>query len=117
MLEPTAADLKQRVRFDRRATTSDGYGNTVGSWAEVTTRAAKLTPTRGREEIIADRLQGTAAYDCWVRKDSVTDGITTDDRVVDVRNTSRTFNIVFKGDMTGNGQWLLFQLTLGDADG
>jgi hypothetical protein len=37
--------------------------------------------------------------------------------MVDARDTSRTFNIGFIGDMDGDRTWLLIQAVSGGADG
>jgi head-tail adaptor len=119
---PTARDLRDRVRFERRAATSDGLGNTQGAWATlIESRLASLKPrTVGRgdsEAVLGQRLQGTAIFDLWVRYDSETAGVTTDDRVVDARDPTRTFAIRFTQDMDRRRQWLLMQVELGVADG
>lgn len=110
--------LRDRMRFERRAQTSDGYGNTEGDWQTlITARSVDLKPTRGGEAVIGERLQGHAAFDMWLRSDSATRQLTTDDRVVDIRDATRVFNIAFIDDMTGRKAWLLMQLTRGKADG
>lgn len=113
-----AGDLRDRIRFERLAPIEDGHGNVVDGWASVgTIRSAKLTPTRGGEQVQADRLTGDASFDLWVRSDSLTRSITTAHRVVNVR-TEATYGIRFgPHDMDGRGQWLLFQIQSGTADG
>jgi len=114
----TPAELTERVRFDRRTDADDGYGNTKGAWATfIESRRAKLHPTRGGEQVIAARLQGVSAWDCWVRFDPQTRRLTTDDRVVDARDETKTFAIRFVGDLAGDKTWLFLQLEAGVADG
>jgi head-tail adaptor len=106
------------VYFERRVEVDDGYGNPVGSWTPLNiTRAASLLPTRGNEVIQSERLTGRVQWDCWVRSDSGTRSLQTGDRMVDARDTSRTFNVGFIGDMDGDRTWLLIQATSGVADG
>ena len=115
-----AGNLRDRVRFERRTTTDDGYGNQEGAWGDLTppvVRACELKPTRGGESIQAGRLAGTALWDCWVRKDSGTNRVKVGDRAVDVRDESRTFNVRFIGDMDGKNAWLLIQMESGVAEG
>lgn len=114
-----AGDLRQKVSFQRRPTTDDGYGNVDGDWADLDIeRWASLTPTKGGESVQAGRLAGAASWDLWVRNDSGTRTVATGDRVVDERDPTRTFNIVFgPADMAGDGKWLLLQLQSGVADG
>lgn len=118
-MKPTGAgDLRDLVRFERRVPAADGYGNDQDGWATLVERcAAHLEPTRGGEQVIADRLQGQASFDLWVRSDAVTRQLTPDDRAVDLRDPSRVFAIAFVQDMDRKGRWLLLQLTLGGADG
>lgn len=113
-----AGDLRQRVYFERRLDGEDDYGNPVQNWSPLgIRRAASLLPTRGGETVQADRLSGRVQWDCWVRSDSGTRSLQTGDRMVDQRDTSRTFNIGFIGDMDGTRTWLLIQAVSGGADG
>lgn len=113
-----AGDLRHRVYFERRAEGSDDYGNPVEDWAPLgIVRSASLLPTRGSETVQSDRLSGRVQWDCWVRSDSGTRSLQTGDRMIDARDTSRTFNIGFIGDMDGDRTWLLIQATSGVADG
>jgi hypothetical protein len=124
MAQPiTPGELIDRVRFERRAVVADdGYGNTEGDFETlIAGRAARLTPTLmagdAAEVVIAARQQGRQLWDLWVRSDSATRGVKTDDRVVDARDATRTFNVKSVGDMTGDRRWLLVQLESGTADG
>lgn len=113
-----AGDLRQRVYFERRKDGEDDYGNSVEGWESLNiSRAASLLPTRGSETVQSDRLSGRVQWDCWVRSDSGTRSLQTGDRMVDARDTSRTFNIGFIGDMDGDRTWLLIQAVSGGADG
>jgi hypothetical protein len=117
-----AGRARALVRFERKAALpqGDGAGNYEGDWQPlIAARRVELTPTRprpgGGETVIAARAQGLAAFDLWVRLDAAVAGVTTDDRVVDVTDPARAFNIRFIGDMDGKRQWLLMQLELGGA--
>lgn len=115
---PSAGKLRDRIVFERRVTREDGYGNAEGDFAPLfSSRAAALNPrpTGGAEAVIDARLQGKAIWDCWVRYDSETATVTTDDRVVDQRNPNRVFNVAFAEDMDGHRRWLLLQLVAGTA--
>jgi hypothetical protein len=123
MLEPKgAAELTERVRFERRVTLDDGMGNQRGDWAIlVPSRRGKLRPivrTRGSEELIGERLQGVRTHELWVRRDSLTVQVTEDDHVVDARDPERVFAITaVVGDVTGRRRWQLFLVEQGVADG
>lgn len=113
-----ASKLRDRVKFQRRVLTADGFGNREGDWADLEIeRACELIPTRGGETIQAARLTGSTLWDCWVRRDRDTITITTGDRAVDVRDPSRVFNVRFNEDMDGRNAWRLIQLESGVADG
>lgn len=114
-----AGELRQKVRFERRVNTPDGYGNTKAGWEDLALdRSCSLTPTRGGESVQAGRAAGSASWDMWLRNDRALRGVTTADRVVDARDGSRSFNIVFGPvDMDGDGRWLFCQLVSGGADG
>jgi head-tail adaptor len=115
-----AGELRQVVSFERRATTPDGYGNTEGAWVNlIDRRAAKLDPTRGGEQVIAQRLQAQSSWDLWVRFDSSTSGVTPGDRCFSHDDPFQVFNIDFAQDMNDPRprHWILMQLTLGKADG
>lgn len=112
------AELTEAVRFERRRDVDDGYGNTKGDWQTlIEKRRAKLHPTRGGEAVQAARLQGVQSWDCWVRFDSETRQLTSDDRAVDLADARRTFAIRFVGDLEGTRTWLFVQLEAGVADG
>lgn len=112
-----AGDLRHRVKFQRRQATTDTHGNAVDGWGDLEIRrACALTPTRGGEDVQAGRIAGKASWDCWVRSDSGTRGLSVGDRAVNTR-TGETFNIGFVGDMDGDGAWLLIQMTSGGVDG
>jgi head-tail adaptor len=119
---PKARDLRDRVMFQRRVDTPSPLGGTTGAWYTlISSRSAKLIPFRprrkGGDEVQGARLQGTAPYDLWVRWDSQTSQVTSDDRVVDLRNPERVFKIGFVEDMDRRNLWLVFQLELGVANG
>lgn len=109
--------LNARLKFQRRATTSDGYGNEEGAFADLgVERYGELRPTRGGEDVQASRLTGKALFDFWVSSDAGTRGVSPGDRAVDIR-TGRTFNVRFNEDMDGLNHWRLIQLESGVADG
>lgn len=113
-----AGDLRQRVRFERRQTKLDDYGSSVDAWVDLgCERSCSLQPARGGEDVQAGRISGRATWDCWVRSDSGTRTIRTGDRAVDANDLTRTFNVVFVGDMDERRQWLLIQMTSGGPNG
>lgn len=119
MAHPSARDLRQRVRIERRGSTPTARGGSAGWETLIESRAAKLTPRPigGSETVLAGRLQGTAVFDCWLRLDSETTAIRAGDRLVDARDETRVFNIRSALDLDGRRQWLLLQCELGVAHG
>ena len=79
-----AGPRRKRVAFERRAETDDGAGNKVGAWTPLNIeRWAQVKPLGGTEEAFAGGLRATAARQIWVRSDSQTRTLTTDDRVIE----------------------------------
>lgn len=115
-----AGPLRDKVKFQRRSTVIDDYGNEESTWADLSPaveRSCSLSPTRGGETVIAGRLSGTALWDCWVRDDTGTRSVKVGDRAVDMRDASRVWNVRFNEDMTGKRAWRLIQLESGVAAG
>lgn len=85
--------LRERIAFDKRAVaTDDGYGNTIGGWAEQFQRAAELKYMRGSEPVIAARLTGVQPSIFHVWYDSKTATVDENWRIRDAR-TGKLFNI------------------------
>lgn len=81
-----AGELRERVAFDKRAAASDGYGNEEGDFAEQFTRAARIQPKLGGEQVLASRLVGVQPFIIRVRYDSMTATVTEAWRIRDARN-------------------------------
>lgn len=118
MKAPGPGELRDRVRFERRAEQPDGYGNTEADWAEIlpgkSERYVRLLPTRGGEQVIAGRLQGVRAFDLSVSADSLTRQVGPGDRVVNVR-TGEALNVRWAADLDGRNTWMLMQVEAGVA--
>jgi hypothetical protein len=118
---PGAGGLRQRVWFERKQQLDpegpgDGAGNFQGDWKPIcSARPASLLPTRGGEQIIAGRLQGTAVFDLWVRFDAETAAVQPGDRAVDAENDKRQFAVRWAQDIDGRRRWILMQVELGVA--
>jgi len=109
--------LNARIKFQRRSTVIDAFGNEEGGWVDLgVERFGELKPTRGGEDVQASRLTGKAMFDFWVRSDAGTRNVGTGDLAVDVR-TGRAFNVRFNEDMTGQNGWRLMALESGVAGG
>ena len=122
MAYPLAKDMRDRVSFQRRATTTTPLGGSEGAWSTlIASRLVKLVPIKpyrkDAEAVMAGRLQAVKLYELFVRSDSVTSTVTCDDRAIDGRDPTRIYKIRFIEDMDRRGVWLMMQLELGAADG
>jgi hypothetical protein len=82
----TAADLRERFRFERRAV--DGNGDRLGAWgADAFERSAAPKWLNGGEGVLQQRLAGTQPVILTVRYDSKTRAVDGTWRAVDVRNS------------------------------
>jgi SPP1 family predicted phage head-tail adaptor len=81
-----AGNLEQKVRFERRSTSDDGYGNVeTNAWVEVVTRSAAFKAMPGRERLEAGRLESTVDGILTVRRCSTTETVLASDRIVFLR--------------------------------
>lgn len=88
-----AGQLRERFAFDaRQVVGDDGYGNTLGGWAQVFSCAASVVPLRRGEAVQASRLSGVQPYVLTVRRSSASLQVTTAWRARDVR-TGKVYNI------------------------
>jgi SPP1 family predicted phage head-tail adaptor len=115
-----AGQLRERVTFYARgpvgtAAVSDGYGNSEGAWVEQFTIAAAITPLQGREEIQAQRLQGTQPVTITVRSCADTRAVTPDWRAENAR-TGALYNVRAVAPAETR-DWIEFMCEAGVADG
>jgi SPP1 family predicted phage head-tail adaptor len=113
----TSGALRDRITFRRHGVNGDGYGNEVsGPWEDQFTVTANIAPAHGREEVLAQRLQGVRPVEITVRWLSQTRLIRSDWRLIDARNPENTYNIHDPGrDPDGKRLWLILTCTLGVA--
>lgn len=112
---PQAGELRERVRFESRGGTSDGYGNDVPGAFEVRfTRAAAFLMKPGSEAVQAARLQGVQPVTMIVRFDSETSAITPEWRAVDVRS-GVVYAIQAAADMDRRRAWITLVCMAGEV--
>lgn len=111
----TAGRLNSRVRIERRAATSDIYGNTQGAWQSlIAGEPAEIRPIRaaspGVEIVDAASIVAAGLVEILVRYSSRTLQIRVSDRLVNTR-TGEAFNIraIENPDMRGKYLRLLCQ--------
>lgn len=113
---PQSGDLRERVRFEKRGGTDDGFGNTVpGPWEEQFTRSAQFIMKPGSEAVLAARLQGQQPLTMIVRFDGSTRAITPDWRAVDGR-TGAVYAIKAAEDMDRRRAWITLVCVAGEAE-
>jgi len=100
-----AGDLRERIRFDKRADQEDGYGNTKDAWEAQFTRSAMFLMKPGSESVLSERLQGRQPVTMIVRFDTLTALIKSDWRAVDTR-TGIVYAIRAAEDMDRKRQWI-----------
>lgn len=82
-----AGDLRERVAFEYRAYSTDGYGNEqAAAWTEAFNVAAQIKPARGAESIQAARLAGKQPVVITVRVSTNTKMVRVEWRARDVRS-------------------------------
>ena len=85
--------LHERLRFYKREDQADdGLGNTLSDWVEQFDQRAGRKWLRGREEVLASRLQGTQPVIFTVRKSAQADQICPDWMAED-RTTGKRYNV------------------------
>jgi head-tail adaptor len=114
----TAGELRERVRFDRRATIpDDGYGNTTGAWALFAGPwPARIAPAAGSEDVLAERLTGLQPVEITIRYCTQAVAIQSQDRAVDVRS-GKTYNVTSINNADERHAYLSILATAGGADG
>lgn len=110
-----AGQLRDRLTFQKRATTDDGYGNTEGAWTDQFTIAARVQPLKGGEEVLAGRLTGTQPVVISVRTETRTKRITAGWRAVDARTGTVYALTSPSADMEERGLFLTIMATSGVA--
>lgn len=97
-----AGRLRERISLQRRGAPggsgsgsegNDGFGNSEGGWAEVFQCAAQFVPIKGREEVLAQRLQGLQPLAIVIRNSAQARAVTPDWRAVDLRS-GRVYAVV-----------------------
>lgn len=86
------------MKFQRRTTTADGYGNQLGTWADLSGPFyARMRPVAGgasgKEQPITGRLVGVQTWEMVVIRCADTAAVTVQDRAIDVRS-GQAFDII-----------------------
>ncbi|MDH6265534.1 SPP1 family predicted phage head-tail adaptor [Rhizobium sp. SG_E_25_P2] len=84
--------LNERVTLSRPVAQENDYGGSVDGFETVTTVAAKFTPMRGGETLIAARLTGRSVVVARIRASTLTRQARPDWRLTDAR-AATVYNI------------------------
>jgi head-tail adaptor len=105
-----AGALRERLSFQQRGDSDDGWGNVqpgAGDWETQFTISAALKPRVGSESVDAARLQGRQPYVCTVRYSKAMSKVTTAWQIVDARDASRVLAVVSPfADPDGRNRWM-----------
>jgi SPP1 family predicted phage head-tail adaptor len=82
----TAGELRERITFAARQSADDGYGGTIGGFADRFTVAARVRTLKGGEQVMASRLQGLQPVIITVRYSDDTKQIAADWQARDARS-------------------------------
>jgi SPP1 family predicted phage head-tail adaptor len=108
--------LPHRITLQKRAVVDDGYGNPVsGDWQDQFTIDARIEPAKGREEVLAQRLQDVRPMEIHIACTSTTEQIQPDWRAVNARVPDQLMNIHDVRDPDQRRLRLILTCTLGTA--
>lgn len=105
--------LPHSVTLQRRQTVSDEYGNETGGWVDQFTINARIEPARGREEVLAQRLQNVRPVEITVPCLPTTEQIQPDWRLINARKPEEQYNIHDIRDPDGRRLRLILTCTMG----
>lgn len=102
-----AGQLRERLHFQARGTSNDGFGNThSGDFQTVFSASGNLRPLRGNESVMAARLEGRQPFVLTVRQSAAARQVNEAWQVVDARD-GRVFAITAPPvDPDGKNRWL-----------
>ena len=92
--------FRDRITFQRMASTADAYGNFTGAWADHASRSADFRERLGKEAIEGGALQDVGLVTMRLRSDSVTQAITVSDRVT-ARSQTWAIRSIMQADASG----------------
>lgn len=103
---PGAGELREKIKIERRTREPNGRGGEVETWRLVASGLpAKISPTKGGEEVRAARLTGVNTFDVTVRQSAALSAITADMRLTNER-TGAVYNIVWAANLDERSRFL-----------
>lgn len=101
------------ITLQQRQDVTDEYGNTIGGWVDRFTINARIEPARGREEVLAQRLQNVRPMEITIPCSARTEQIQPDWRAINARKPEEIYNIHDSRDPDGRRLRLILTCTLG----
>ena len=100
MKRVSIGDLRQRLTLEEVSRVDDGGGGASETWVTVAVLWAALDPVRGKEDVVADGIEGNVTHEVWLRYRS---GV-----VPAMRFTqgTRVFEVLSVVDVGERGRWL-----------
>ena len=113
-----AGALRQRVRFERRASGLFNTGGVVeADWAPLLGPVwASVLPLRGGEQVVDARSRAVAQFDVWIRFNTASAGVDAQDRMIDARS-GETYDVQWARDWDGRRTWIRLLVQSGSHDG
>jgi head-tail adaptor len=111
---------RHRIRIERRAAVTDGYGNTLSAWSAAESGGvvhAAVRPQYGREALEAGRVEATMRATVTVHDTPITRALTAADRVVFVAGPylGQAFSIQSTPVPSPDGREISFNIESGVA--
>ncbi len=101
------------IKLQQRQNVDDGYGNTRADWVDQFTISARIEPARGREEVLAQRLQNVRPMEITIPCTATTEQIQPDWRAINARKPEEIYNIHDSRDPDGRRLRLILTCSLG----
>jgi head-tail adaptor len=112
----TAGRMREKLNFQKRSSSDDGYGNDqAGDFETAFTAAAELVPLKGTEAVMASRLSGVQPFVVRIYSNSQSRSVGASWRAVDTRDPNRIFNITAVANMDQKNRMLDIMVTQGVA--
>jgi head-tail adaptor len=111
-----AGELNQKISFQRRTSTPDGFGNNELGWAALSGPfSARIRPINGKEEVLVGKLAGVQPFEIVVWSSTKTRAITVEDRAVNAR-TGQAYDITAIQNPDERNGFLSMLAKAGDAE-
>ena len=108
--------MRELIKFQRRSSTPDGFGNLTSVWADLCGPFyARLQPLKGVEQLVDQRLSEISDYMITMGNCSDIATVTAEDRIVNTR-TGVTYNITAIQNADERGSQITFAAKSGSAE-